>query len=193
MRWLHPPTTARLSGNIQARPCRRRDARIARNPARRAQQKSGTRRNGWAMSYHDEQESLKTSRPGGRKWGNATTWVLLAALDCRGGLNGWNYWQRRQAAQGAMLYEQVQQAVTLKTRPKIARDASDMEDKFGGTAYAQMTALAAAKTLYRPETASREDAVAMGDRSREGRRVQTDRETAPCRSCCSTKKPTMPA
>ena len=64
------------------------------------------------------------------------------------GWNGWNYWQRRQAAEAAVLYDQVQQAVNTGDKAKIARVASDMEDKFGGTAYAQMTALAAAKALY---------------------------------------------
>ena len=64
------------------------------------------------------------------------------------GWNGWNFWQRRQAAEAAVLYDQVQQAVGTSDKAKIARVASDMEDKFGGTAYAQMTALAAAKALY---------------------------------------------
>ena len=47
-----------------------------------------------------------------------------------------------------MLYDQVQQAVQRGDKAKVARVAGDMEDKFGGTAYAQMTALGAAKALY---------------------------------------------
>ena len=100
------------------------------------------------MSYHDEQESLENLKHWWAKWGNATTWIVLAVLVVAAGFNGWNYWQRRQAAEAAVLYDQVQQAVNANDKAKIARVASDMEDKFGGTAYAQMTALAAAKALY---------------------------------------------
>lgn len=100
------------------------------------------------MSYHDEQESLENLKHWWAKWGNATTWIVLAVLVVAAGFNGWNYWQRRQAAEAAVLYDQVQQAVNTNDKAKIARVASDMEDKFGGTAYAQMTALAAAKALY---------------------------------------------
>jgi predicted negative regulator of RcsB-dependent stress response len=100
------------------------------------------------MSYHDEQESLENLKHWWAAWGNATTWIVLAVLVVAAGFNGWNYWQRRQAAEAAVLYDQVQQAVNTNDKAKIARVASDMEDKFGGTAYAQMTALAAAKALY---------------------------------------------
>ncbi|MGA7813672.1 tetratricopeptide repeat protein, partial [Caballeronia sp.] len=48
----------------------------------------------------------------------------------------------------AVLYDQVQQAVSSNDKALVTRVSADMEDKFGGTAYAQMTALAAAKTLY---------------------------------------------
>jgi predicted negative regulator of RcsB-dependent stress response len=100
------------------------------------------------MSYHDEQESIESFKAWWAQWGNAATWVLLAALVAAAAWNGWNFWQRRQAAQAAMLYEQVQQAVASKNKADVARDASDMESRYGGTAYAQMTALAAAKVLY---------------------------------------------
>jgi predicted negative regulator of RcsB-dependent stress response len=100
------------------------------------------------MSYHDEQESLENLKHWWAKWGNATTWIVLAVLVVAAGFNGWNFWQRRQAAEAAVLYDQVQQAVTANDKAKVARVAADMEDKFGRTAYAQMTALAAAKALY---------------------------------------------
>ncbi|SAK71488.1 membrane protein [Caballeronia arationis] len=100
------------------------------------------------MSYHDEQESLENLKHWWIKWGNATTWIVLAVLIVAAGYNGWNFWQRRQAAEAAVLYDQVQQAVNANDKAKIVRVASDMEDKFGRTAYAQMTALAAGKALY---------------------------------------------
>ncbi|MBP0593159.1 tetratricopeptide repeat protein [Paraburkholderia sp. LEh10] len=100
------------------------------------------------MSYHDEQESVESLKAWWAQWGNATTWIVLVALVAAAGWNGWNYWQRHQAAEAAVLYDQLQQATAGGDKATITRVATDMEDKFGGTAYAQMTALAAAKALY---------------------------------------------
>ncbi|MPW04705.1 tetratricopeptide repeat protein [Paraburkholderia sp. CNPSo 3155] len=100
------------------------------------------------MSYHDEQESIESLKAWWNQWGNATTWIVLVALLAGASWNGWNFWQRRQAAEAAVLYDQVQQATATGDKAQIARVAADMEDKFGRTAYAQMTALGAAKALY---------------------------------------------
>jgi predicted negative regulator of RcsB-dependent stress response len=100
------------------------------------------------MSYHDEQESIEGLKAWWAQWGNATTWIVLVALIASAGWNGWNFWQRRQAAEAAVLYDQVQQAVNSGDKAMVGRVSADMESKFGGTAYAQMTALAAAKALY---------------------------------------------
>ncbi|MDN8007352.1 tetratricopeptide repeat protein [Burkholderia multivorans] len=100
------------------------------------------------MSYHDEQESIESLKAWWARWGNLTTWIVLAALVVAAGFNGWNYWQRRQAAEASGLYEQVQKAAAANDKTTIARAAADMEDKYGRTAYAQMAALSAAKVLY---------------------------------------------
>jgi predicted negative regulator of RcsB-dependent stress response len=100
------------------------------------------------MSYHDEQESLENVKAWWAKWGNATTWIVLVALVIAAGYNGWNYWQRHQAAEASVLYDHLQEAVNGNDQALVGRVASDMEDKFGGTAYAQMTALMAAKAFY---------------------------------------------
>lgn len=100
------------------------------------------------MSYHDEQESIESVKAWWARWGNLSTWVLLVALLAAAGWNGWNYWQRHQAAQAAGLYEAALQAANGNDLAQIARAAADMENQYGRTAYAQMTALAAAKALY---------------------------------------------
>ncbi|HKT94374.1 MAG TPA: tetratricopeptide repeat protein [Paraburkholderia sp.] len=100
------------------------------------------------MSYHDEQESIESFKAWWTQWGNATTWVVLIVLLALAAWNGWNFWQRRQAAEAAVLYDQVQQAANGSDKAMLTRVASDMEDRFGGTAYAQMTALGVAKALY---------------------------------------------
>ncbi|HEY3596466.1 MAG TPA: tetratricopeptide repeat protein [Paraburkholderia sp.] len=100
------------------------------------------------MSYHDEQESIESVKAWWARWGNAVTWILLVAVIAAAAWNGWNYWQRHQAAEAAVLYDQLQLATTAGDKATVTRIATDMEDKFGSTAYAQMTALAAAKALY---------------------------------------------
>ncbi|POR53764.1 putative negative regulator of RcsB-dependent stress response [Paraburkholderia eburnea] len=100
------------------------------------------------MSYHDEQESIESFKAWWTQWGNATTWVVLIVLLALAAWNGWNFWQRRQAAEAAVLYDQVQQAATGADKALLTRVATDMEDRFGGTAYAQMSALTVAKSLY---------------------------------------------
>ncbi|WP_206952307.1 tetratricopeptide repeat protein [Trinickia acidisoli] len=100
------------------------------------------------MSYHDEQESIESFKAWWAQWGNSTTWVVLVALMAAAAWNGWHFWQRREAAQAAVLYEQVQQSAAAQDKAAVTRDAGDMESRFGGTAYGEMTALTAAKTLY---------------------------------------------
>ncbi|MEX3924518.1 tetratricopeptide repeat protein [Paraburkholderia sp. BR10936] len=100
------------------------------------------------MSYHDEQESIESFKAWWGQWGNAATWVVLIVLLALAAWNGWNFWLRRQAAEAAVLYDQVQQAANSSDKAMLTRVASDMEDRFGGTAYAQMTALGVAKALY---------------------------------------------
>ncbi len=100
------------------------------------------------MSYHEEQESLENLKAWWAKWGNSTTWIVLVVLVAAAAYNGWNFWQRRQATEAAVLYDQLQQAVASNDKGLVTRVSADMEDKFGGTAYGEMTALSAAKSLY---------------------------------------------
>jgi predicted negative regulator of RcsB-dependent stress response len=100
------------------------------------------------MSYHDEQETLDNLKAWWTQWGNALTWVVLVVLLAAAGWNGWNYWLRKQTAAATVLYDQVQQAAAANDKAQIARVAADMESRYGRTAYAQMTALIAARALY---------------------------------------------
>ncbi|HTJ95219.1 MAG TPA: tetratricopeptide repeat protein [Pararobbsia sp.] len=100
------------------------------------------------MSYHEEQETLDELKAWWARWGNGITWVVLIALLIAAGFNGWNYWQRKQTAKASELYETLQQAVTGQDKAHIAVIAQRMEDDYGRTPYAQMTALQAARALY---------------------------------------------
>ncbi len=101
------------------------------------------------MAYdHEEQEQLATLKAWWDKNGNLVTWLVAAALAAYAAWSGWNYWQRSQAAKAAVLYEEVVKAVDAKDMDKVARASADMKDRFSGTAYAQMAALAAAKAAF---------------------------------------------
>lgn len=101
------------------------------------------------MAYDlEEQEQLESLKAWWRQYGNIVTWVVIAALLVYAAWNGWNFWQRKQAGEAAMLYEQVVKAAEASDTARVKRAASDLEDKFGKTAYGPMSALMAAKVLY---------------------------------------------
>jgi predicted negative regulator of RcsB-dependent stress response len=101
------------------------------------------------MAYDlEEQEQIASLKAWWDKYGNATTWVVIAALAAYSGWNGWNYYQRDQAGKASALYDQLQAAVEAKDNAKVLRAAGDMESQFGSTAYAPMAALVAAKSAF---------------------------------------------
>ena len=101
------------------------------------------------MAYDlEEQEQIATLKAWWDKYGNLTSWVLIAGLAAYSGFTGWSYYQRNQAAQASALYDELQLAVDAKDNAKVLRAAGDMESKFGSTAYAPMSALVAAKSSF---------------------------------------------
>ena len=101
------------------------------------------------MAYDlEEQEQLDQLKAFWNQYGNMLTWALTLALAVYAGWNGWNYLQRNKAQEASKLYEEVQKVAESKDATKMLRVATDMQTKFGGTGYAQMTALMAAKTAF---------------------------------------------
>ncbi|NSX15696.1 YfgM family protein [Cupriavidus taiwanensis] len=101
------------------------------------------------MAYDlEEQEQLENLKAWWRQYGNALTWALIIALLAFAGWNGWKYWERKQAGEAAVLYEQVLKAAEARDVERIKRAATDLEGKFGRTAYGQMSALVASRVLY---------------------------------------------
>lgn len=101
------------------------------------------------MAYDlEEQEQLASLKAWWNQFGNLVTWLVIIGLAAYAAWNGWNYYQRNQAAQAGLLYEELQKAVTAKDNSRVQRAASDLNAKFSGTAYAQMAALAAAKSAF---------------------------------------------
>lgn len=101
------------------------------------------------MAYdHAEQEQLAGLKSWWERYGNLATWLLIIALAAFAAWKGWAYYQTKQAAQAAQLYEELQTAINAKDKEKVARVTTDMQSRFAGTAYAQMTGLAAAKSAF---------------------------------------------
>ena len=95
----------------------------------------------------EEQEQLDQIKHFWKTWGNLISWVLIAILGSYAAWNGYQYWERSQAAKASALYDEVERAVSSGDVSRVERSFADMKDKFGSTQFALQSALLAAKTL----------------------------------------------
>jgi predicted negative regulator of RcsB-dependent stress response len=101
------------------------------------------------MAYDlEEQEQIATFKAFWAAYGNLISWVLIIALAGYAGFNFWNAHQRTQSAEASGLYDELLSSLQANDNAKVQRIASDVESKFGSTAYAQMSALGAAKAAF---------------------------------------------
>jgi len=96
----------------------------------------------------EEQEQLDELKHFWKQYGNLITWALIVVLGAFAAWNGYQYWQRSQAAQASVMYDEIERAVQSGETARIDRSLADMKDRFGGTTYAQQAALLAAKAYY---------------------------------------------
>jgi predicted negative regulator of RcsB-dependent stress response len=101
----------------------------------------------------EEQEQLDQIKHFWKKYGNLISWVLIVVLGSYAAWNGYQYWQRDQAAKAAVLFDEVERAVTAGDVVRVERSLADMKEKFGGTQYAHQAALLAAKALQAKDKA----------------------------------------
>jgi predicted negative regulator of RcsB-dependent stress response len=101
------------------------------------------------MAYDlEEQEQIASFKAFWASYGNLITWVLIIALAGYAGYNFWNAHNRTQAAEASGLYDQLLDSLQANDNAKVQRIATDVEAKFDGTTYAQMSALGAAKSAF---------------------------------------------
>ncbi|GAB3472682.1 tetratricopeptide repeat protein [Massilia terrae] len=101
------------------------------------------------MAYDlEEQEQIATFKAFWGSYGNLITWVLIVVLGGYAAYNFWNSHQRNQAAEASGLYDQMLASLQANDNAKVQRIAGDIESKFGGTIYAPMAALGAAKGAF---------------------------------------------
>lgn len=96
----------------------------------------------------EEQEQIDSLKRVWKRYGNIATWVLIVVLAVYAAIQGWNWYQRKQAAQASALYYEMQTAVLSGDSQRALQVAKDVQDKFGGTVYAPMISLVAAKMAY---------------------------------------------
>jgi predicted negative regulator of RcsB-dependent stress response len=96
----------------------------------------------------EEQEQLDELKHFWKQYGDLITWTLIAIFGSFAAWNGYQYWQRNQQAQAAVMYDEVERAAASGEPARLDRALADMKDKFGGTAFAQQAGLLAAKTYY---------------------------------------------
>lgn len=95
----------------------------------------------------EEQEQLDQIKHFWKKYGNLISWILIAVLAAYAGWNGYQYWQRDQAAKAAVMFDEVERAVASGELPRVQRTLADMKDKYPSTLFAHQAALVAAKFL----------------------------------------------
>jgi predicted negative regulator of RcsB-dependent stress response len=93
----------------------------------------------------EEQEQLDQLKHFWRQYGNLITWALVIVLGAFAAYNGWNMYQRSQAAKASVLFDELDKAAQAGDVEKTARVFSDMKDHFGNTAFAEQAGLLAAK------------------------------------------------
>jgi len=96
----------------------------------------------------EEQEQLDTLKAWWQKYGNLITTVVLVIALTFAAWNGWQWYQRNQAAGAAAAYEQLEAAAASKDAAKVKESAGILFDQYGRTTYAQMGALVAAKANF---------------------------------------------
>jgi len=96
----------------------------------------------------EEQEQLAELKHFWKRYGNVISWVLIVVFGAVAAWNGYQYWQRSQFAQAAVMYDEVERAAVAGDVAKLERALGDMKERFGRTAYAEQAALLAARIYH---------------------------------------------
>ena len=102
------------------------------------------------MAHYDleEQEQIDSIKTWWKQYGNLVTGVVMAASLGVVGWQGWNWYQRGQSAQASAVYSALEQGLALKDAQRVKTAAGELAEKFGGTTYAGLGALLAAKMSH---------------------------------------------
>jgi len=94
-----------------------------------------------------EQEQLDELKHFWKRWGNLITWALIVVLGAFAAYNGWNYWQRSEAAKAAAMKDTLEQALQSRDTARLQRSLADLQQGYARTLQAQQGSLLAAASL----------------------------------------------
>lgn len=96
----------------------------------------------------EEQEQLATLKAWWKENGGLVMTSVSLVLIVLAAWQGWNYYQRNQAAQASALYETVQKAARAGDLKQVRENAGAILEQYPRTAYAAMAALVSAKSHF---------------------------------------------
>jgi len=96
----------------------------------------------------EEQEQLAEMKAWWKQYGNLVVSLLTAASLGVIAWQGWNWYQRNQTAQASTVYSVLQKSALEKDSQRTKAASGELLEKFGGTAYAPLGALIAAKSMF---------------------------------------------
>jgi len=95
----------------------------------------------------EEQEQLDQLKHFWNTWGTLISSVLLVVAGGLAAWNGYQYWQNRQAAQAAALFDAVEVAAKAGDQARVTQAFGDLRSRYAGTTQAAQAGLTVAKTL----------------------------------------------
>ena len=96
----------------------------------------------------EEQEQLDQLKHFWNQYGNLITGLLIVVLGAFAAWNGYQYWQKRTAAQASVMFEEVDKVLRSGDLVLAERVFGDMKERFASTVYTQQAGLALAKLAY---------------------------------------------
>ena len=102
------------------------------------------------MAVYDleEQEKIDDLKAWWTQYGKYVTAAVTTVAVVVIGVQGWRWYQANQAEKAGSLYQAVSQAARANDAAKAKEPATQIEDQYGGTAYAPRAALLYAHLLY---------------------------------------------
>ena len=102
------------------------------------------------MAVYDleEQEKIDALRAWWKRWGNTVIAAVSVFVLTYAGIQGWRYYQAKQAVQAALQFAALEKLAQLQESRKIVASAQAIRDDYPRTAYAPRAALIAAKASF---------------------------------------------
>lgn len=102
------------------------------------------------MAHFDleEQEQLDSIKTWWKMYGNLVTTVISVLAVVVVGWQGWKIYQGNQVAQASAIYSMLEDAIAVKDAQRIKMLTGELTEKYAGTQYAVLGAMAASKATF---------------------------------------------